>query len=478
MRSDSELVLAAGAGDAAAFGEIVGRYQSLVCAIAYSGTGDVALSEEVAQDTFVAAWKGLGGLREPARLRSWLAGIARNLVKGARRTRARRRTEPLDLQAEGLEAPSPSPLERVLDAEQQSLVWRALAEIPETYREPLVLYYREEQSLERVAASLEISLDAAKQRLSRGRAQLREQVAALVEQTLGVTRPGKAFTLAVLAVLPAATPPFAAAAVAASAAPGGAAHGGAAAAGMAGAIAGPLLGLAGAYLGGRMSIENTRSPRERRYMVRVTWIAAGLALAFAAVELLGLLLLPRVFATLAGQVVVAVLYAGLLVAFILRTNRRQREIQVEDGTYVDPRSLPTPPPAPAAPRAILASLAGAVLGPLCWIPIMAFVVGDARVGFATIAFAAGVYALAAWAALRTPRAYFKLALATTVAVGVWTAVIVNLRWEPWLAVYRTTSIYDPASDLPLWAMNLMLATLYLAIGWRLLWLDRRQRLTS
>ena len=95
MRSDTELVGAAAAGDAQAFGEIVTRYQSLVCAIAYSGTGDHALSEELAQDTFVAAWKGLRELREAAKLKAWLAGIVRNLVKGAHRSRARARTEPL-----------------------------------------------------------------------------------------------------------------------------------------------------------------------------------------------------------------------------------------------------------------------------------------------------------------------------------------------------------------------------------------------
>ncbi|HET8645511.1 MAG TPA: sigma factor, partial [Vicinamibacteria bacterium] len=99
MRDDSDLVASARAGDRGAFARIVERYQALVCAIAYSGTGDVGLSQDIAQDTFLAAWKGLHTLSEPERLRAWLAGIARNLVHGARRGRARERAASQPLEA-------------------------------------------------------------------------------------------------------------------------------------------------------------------------------------------------------------------------------------------------------------------------------------------------------------------------------------------------------------------------------------------
>jgi RNA polymerase sigma factor (sigma-70 family) len=474
VRSDTELVGAASAGDAQAFGEIVTRYQSLVCAIAYSGTGDHALSEELAQETFVAAWKGMPELREAAKLKAWLAGIARNLVKGARRSRARARTEPLAVDADP-PASTPSPLQGVLQQEEQALVWRALEQIPDTYREPLVLFYREEQSVERVAEALELSADAVKQRLSRGRQMLREQVAAVVEGTLARTRPGRAFTAAVLALLPAAAPQAAAAAVAAAATEGSLAVKGAAASSLAGAAAGPLLGLAGGYIGARASIENTRSPRERQYMVRVAWLALAFALAFTAIELLGLLLLPRVFANLPAQLIVAGVYTTLLVVFILRTNRRQREIQMEDGTYVDPRSLPLPDPAATPPSAVYGSLAGAVFGPLCWIPIMATIARDYALGVATIAFALVVYMTAVRAALRSPRQFFRVEIAATAAVAAWTVALVNWKWEAWMVAYRQTWVYEPLSDLPLWAMNVLLAAVYLWVLLRFVQLDRRHR---
>ena len=51
-------------------------------------TGDRALSEDIAQETFVAAWRSLSTLRDPTKLGEWLRGIARNLARKARRERA------------------------------------------------------------------------------------------------------------------------------------------------------------------------------------------------------------------------------------------------------------------------------------------------------------------------------------------------------------------------------------------------------
>src|SRR5438045_6590953 len=87
--SDSELVTRSLAGNRDAFGGIVARYQSLICSVAYSATGSLSQSEDLAQETFVTAWKQLRDLREPAKLRSWLCGIARNLVLNWLRSQGR-----------------------------------------------------------------------------------------------------------------------------------------------------------------------------------------------------------------------------------------------------------------------------------------------------------------------------------------------------------------------------------------------------
>src|SRR5580765_8857447 len=86
---DAELVNASLAGNREAFGQIVSRYQSLICSLAYSATGSLSQSEELAQDTFVTAWKQLRDLREPQKLRAWLCGIARNLINNTLRKQGR-----------------------------------------------------------------------------------------------------------------------------------------------------------------------------------------------------------------------------------------------------------------------------------------------------------------------------------------------------------------------------------------------------
>ncbi len=68
------LVVAAAAGDREAFASLVQATQSTVCAITIAITGELASSEDVAQDVFVAAWTGIGQLRDPA---SFPAGPSR-----------------------------------------------------------------------------------------------------------------------------------------------------------------------------------------------------------------------------------------------------------------------------------------------------------------------------------------------------------------------------------------------------------------
>src|SRR6267378_182771 len=203
--SDSELVTQSLAGNRDAFGWIVARYQSLLCSLAYSATGSLSQSEDLAQETFVTAWQQLADLREPEKLRWWLCRISRNLTYDALRRRGREpihKAEPLE-EIQELRASEPLPSDHTISREEEAILWRSIERIPESYREPLVLYYRGHQSVERVAVALDLSEDAVKQRLSRGRKLLQEQVTAFVEGALRRSVPGKAFTLGVIAALPA-----------------------------------------------------------------------------------------------------------------------------------------------------------------------------------------------------------------------------------------------------------------------------------
>ncbi len=200
--SDTELVDASRKGDRAAFGEVIARYQRTVCAVGYSATNDRALGEDVAQDPFVAAFHQLDQLRDVSRLREWLCGIARNLARRARRVRARE-DEIDDAQPD----PAATPFDAATERERDSVVAAALARMPETYREPLVMYYVEQCSAPVVAAALGITTDAVHQRLSRGRQLMATEVADVVERTLEQRRSRRNLVAAVLAALPLAVIP-------------------------------------------------------------------------------------------------------------------------------------------------------------------------------------------------------------------------------------------------------------------------------
>jgi DNA-directed RNA polymerase specialized sigma24 family protein len=77
---DDELVARSVAGEVEAFRQIGVRYYPLIRTLAHDATGSVSQSDNLARDTLVAAWMQLAALPDPAKLRSWLCDIARNLT--------------------------------------------------------------------------------------------------------------------------------------------------------------------------------------------------------------------------------------------------------------------------------------------------------------------------------------------------------------------------------------------------------------
>ena len=238
---------------------------------------------------------GWASCANPTKLRSWLCGIVRNLAAGTVRRDLRRggTPQPLDAVAEPI-SQTDDPEAEFVTREEEAILWRALAGMPNTYREPMVLFYREEQSIADVAAQLDLSEDAVKQRLSRGRAMLREEMAALVESALTRSRPTAAFTASVMGALTLGTGSSASAAGTAGPIVATAAKSVAGSLG-AGAVAGPLAGLLTAWLSSKAVGLTARSEPER----------ALIAQAFAHA-------IPFVFGMIA--LLLAVIYLGLRTA--------------------------------------------------------------------------------------------------------------------------------------------------------------------
>lgn len=276
--SDAALVMASLGGDRDAFCEVVTRYQNLLCSLAYSSVGDFKYSEDIAQETFVEAWKKLDTLREPEKLKSWLCGILRFKVSRFRRKEVNqpvKNAEELDEQGAGESEQTRIEDQAILDQEQ-TLLWQALEKMPETYREPLVLFYREDCSVEQVAVELELSEDAVKQRLSRGRKLLQKAMVTFVEDALTKSKPGVAFTTTVLAAINSISPPVKAATLAGGAVKTGSVFSWAT---MIVTLA-AFSGLVSSFFGLRASLDQSRTQRERRSTIMYTSLFLLFALAY------------------------------------------------------------------------------------------------------------------------------------------------------------------------------------------------------
>lgn len=185
-------------GDRDRYEELVQKYKRMVYGIAWSHLGDRDLSEDVAQETFVTAFRNLGTLRNPTRFPGWLAQIARNVCNtfGRKAQRERSLAERWMLESDA---------DQARDDDRRSIeeqLHDAFAELPAIHREALTVFYLEEKSIRESAAVLGISETALKARLHRARIALREQLERRLEDTFESLEPSPNFTRSVLSALP------------------------------------------------------------------------------------------------------------------------------------------------------------------------------------------------------------------------------------------------------------------------------------
>lgn len=183
-------------GDTEAFGRLVAHYQSVATSIALSVLGDVALSEDVAQEAFIKAWRELPKLRNPASFPGWLRQITRNVATD--HVRGRRRVVPV---TPALRDEQPDVQARMEALEEQDALARAVEDLSTENREVVILYYREGQSVAQVARLLDLTEAAVRKRMSRAREQLRADVMEQLGKLSQDTQPTAAFAVAVLSAV-------------------------------------------------------------------------------------------------------------------------------------------------------------------------------------------------------------------------------------------------------------------------------------
>ena len=140
---DDELIERARAGDAAAYGDLVRRYERIAFRTAYAVCGDAAEAEDAAQEAFVKAYTSLRRFRRGAPWRPWLLRIVANEARNRRRAAGRRahlalrvaRAEPADAAAPparaGLDGALLEALARLEPAQREVVVLRHLLDLPE-----------------------------------------------------------------------------------------------------------------------------------------------------------------------------------------------------------------------------------------------------------------------------------------------------------------------------------------------------------
>jgi RNA polymerase sigma factor (sigma-70 family) len=422
--NDSELTARAAEGHRDAFAQIVSRYQSLVCSLAYSATGSLSQSEDIAQETFIVAWKGLSRLREPEKLRSWLCSIARNIIASAMRSRKQEpatTAEPLDAAAD-LRSPDSLPVDRAISNEEASILWRSLEYIPQIYREPLILFYREEQSIESVAQELELSEEAVKQRLSRGRKLLKMEVEAFVETALRQSAPGRQFTSTVLAGLPVLSLSTSATAIGAASAKGSTI----AKAGFIGAMLIPILGSLSGFLCMAGVIKSARSAREKALWKKIVAaqlviLVAGMAAAFRFHD-----------ERLSDLIIPATIIAGGAIGLL--ASRLRKKIRVEEGFLTSPADrLPYGGP---DSRGFKWNAYGYLLGvvfvhPFALLTITAASAHDSASSFIILAILAATFMIARRIFLQKPEQVLNAMCVIYITYFALLMIAVHFRWETW-----------------------------------------------
>jgi RNA polymerase sigma factor (sigma-70 family) len=168
---DEWLVLRCQLGEREAFDALIARWHPLLWRYAVRLTGDADAAADVVQEVWLRAVRGLTRLRDAARFRAWLFGIARRVLMDRLRLRyAEPPMEPLEL--DEIEGPAADE-ERVEDL---PLLQVELDRLPLPEREVLVLFYLQELSLNDIAAIAAIPVGTVKSRLFRARRMLRTQL--------------------------------------------------------------------------------------------------------------------------------------------------------------------------------------------------------------------------------------------------------------------------------------------------------------
>jgi RNA polymerase sigma-70 factor (ECF subfamily) len=179
--SDAALIAAVLGGDTEQFSLLVTRHQQRVMRFILRYEYNTHDAQDLAQETFLQAFRGLSGFHAEARFSTWLTGIAFNLLKNHISRSPTKQYLHLDIeeQAEGeCSVASDNPAQAYERNQLLSAMERAVAALAPSMRDPLVLVASEGMSYEEAADLLKLPIGTLKSRLCRARLQLADDLRA------------------------------------------------------------------------------------------------------------------------------------------------------------------------------------------------------------------------------------------------------------------------------------------------------------
>ena len=175
--TEQELVRAAAGGDTEAFARLVRTYENKIYSLAFRMCGSADDASDIAQEAFLAAWRGLPSFRGDSGFATWLYRLTSNVaIDYLRRQKKQRGDMSLDDEELGLDAvdTGPGPQDAAERTEVRSVVAAGLQELREGHRQVLVLREIQGLSYEEIADVLEVEMGTVKSRISRARSALRK----------------------------------------------------------------------------------------------------------------------------------------------------------------------------------------------------------------------------------------------------------------------------------------------------------------
>tara|TARA_B100000700_G_scaffold174000_1_gene192206 strand:- start:21787 stop:22473 length:687 start_codon:yes stop_codon:yes gene_type:complete len=190
---DVRLMLQVRDDNAAAFEELVSRYQARLVSIFENMVGRRSMAEDLAQEVFLRIYRARKRYTAGSRFSTWLYRIAHNVASNARRSLARRKEVNVVAQSHGelsaqplthmvKEASGLMPTRQIDQIERAEIVRAAMGSLNDRQRMALLLSKFEGMSYEEIAQSMELSVSAIKSLLSRARVNLKDILAPYIQE--------------------------------------------------------------------------------------------------------------------------------------------------------------------------------------------------------------------------------------------------------------------------------------------------------